>query len=337
MAETTTATSLPASTSRLTRRATFLMRSISATEVPPNFCTMRAMSPVEPGNLRAEAAPRLRIAGGWRYPYSCPAIRPYGEAVKRKASSSATRAAPPSIRAEIERSPRMPRRGGTRRASSARCIGSTRCGSTSSATGCWRISARDPRSLQPFAGLTLLDIGCGGGLIAEPMARLGFAVTGIDADAEAIAVAARPCRGSAGSRSITASRPPRTLAGRASASTRAGAGDRRACRRSATLFSRRCGALVEPGGAFIVATLNRTPNPSRWRSSARNTCCAGCRAAPMIGASSCGPRNWSLGSAPRRAEHDRGLAGMQLSIAERRLGAVADDLSVNYMVTAVRR
>src|SRR3977135_2997293 len=43
MAETTTATSWPASTSRLTWRATFLMRSISATEVPPNFITSRAM------------------------------------------------------------------------------------------------------------------------------------------------------------------------------------------------------------------------------------------------------------------------------------------------------
>jgi len=40
---------------------------------------------------------------------------------------------------------------------------------------------RDVRSDAPFAGLRLLDIGCGGGLIAEPMARLGFEVTGIDA------------------------------------------------------------------------------------------------------------------------------------------------------------
>src|SRR5580704_947805 len=49
--------------------------------------------------------------------------------------------------------------------------------------------SRDPRSLRPFGGLTLADIGCGGGLIAEPMARLGFTVTAIDADAEAIAIA----------------------------------------------------------------------------------------------------------------------------------------------------
>src|SRR6184192_2278957 len=40
---------------------------------------------------------------------------------------------------------------------------------------------RDPRALGPFEGLSLLDIGCGGGLLSEPMARLGFAVMGADA------------------------------------------------------------------------------------------------------------------------------------------------------------
>ena len=39
-------------------------------------------------------------------------------------------------------------------------------------------------------GLRILDIGCGGGLLAEPMARLGADVTGIDATPEAIAAAA---------------------------------------------------------------------------------------------------------------------------------------------------
>ena len=43
IAETTTATWLPASTSRLTRCATMRMRSVPAIEVPPNFITMRAM------------------------------------------------------------------------------------------------------------------------------------------------------------------------------------------------------------------------------------------------------------------------------------------------------
>lgn len=48
---------------------------------------------------------------------------------------------------------------------------------------------RDPQDPNPFAGLTLLDVGCGGGLLSEPLARMGFAVTGIDAGERNIAVA----------------------------------------------------------------------------------------------------------------------------------------------------
>ena len=48
---------------------------------------------------------------------------------------------------------------------------------------------RDARAAAPLKGLTALDIGCGGGLVAEPLARMGAKVTGIDADAQAIAVA----------------------------------------------------------------------------------------------------------------------------------------------------
>src|ERR1700679_1128242 len=55
---------------------------------------------------------------------------------------------------------------------------------------------RDARSAKPFEGLSLLDIGCGGGLVGEPMARLGFAVTGADASEENIAVAKAHAAGS---------------------------------------------------------------------------------------------------------------------------------------------
>jgi 2-polyprenyl-6-hydroxyphenyl methylase/3-demethylubiquinone-9 3-methyltransferase len=117
---------------------------------------------------------------------------------------------------------------------------------------------RDARALTPFAGLSLCDIGCGGGLIAEPMARLGFAVTAIDADEAAIAVARE--HAAAGGLDID-------YRGDTAESL---AADKRqfdvvlaleliehVADPDALLAA--CSALIKPGGAFIGATLNRTP------------------------------------------------------------------------------
>src|SRR5437868_6859428 len=49
--------------------------------------------------------------------------------------------------------------------------------------------ARDPFARRPFEGLRFLDIGCGGGLLSEPMARLGADITGIVPSAKNIATA----------------------------------------------------------------------------------------------------------------------------------------------------
>ena len=49
---------------------------------------------------------------------------------------------------------------------------------------------RDPLAPEPLAGLRLLDIGCGGGLLTEPLTRLGATVVGIDATEKNIRVAA---------------------------------------------------------------------------------------------------------------------------------------------------
>lgn len=47
------------------------------------------------------------------------------------------------------------------------------------------------KGMRPFAGLRMLDIGCGGGLVAEPLARLGATVTAIDPAPENIGAARR--------------------------------------------------------------------------------------------------------------------------------------------------
>ncbi len=48
---------------------------------------------------------------------------------------------------------------------------------------------RDINGFDSYKGLSILDVGCGGGLVCEPLTRLGSDVTGIDADANAIEVA----------------------------------------------------------------------------------------------------------------------------------------------------
>ena len=77
---------------------------------------------------------------------------------------------------------------------------------------------RDIADQRPFAGLRLLDIGCGGGLVSEPMARLGADVFGIDAAADSMATGTgtrrrfRPsaARSRATSAAVETSSPSRT-------------------------------------------------------------------------------------------------------------------------------
>lgn len=117
---------------------------------------------------------------------------------------------------------------------------------------------RDARARAPFEGLRLLDIGCGGGLLSEPMSRLGFSVTAVDAGAANIAAAS--AHASAGGLSIDF----RCATAEALLAEGAGSFDvilnmevvEHVADPAAYLAS--CVQLLAPGGLMILATLNRT-------------------------------------------------------------------------------
>lgn len=118
--------------------------------------------------------------------------------------------------------------------------------------------ARDRRSLRPFEGLRLLDIGCGGGLISEPMARLGVAVTGADAAAENIEVARVHAEQSGLAidyRAVTAE----SLLAEGAQFDVVLALEIVEHVADPQQFLTTCARLLRPGGVLIASTLNRTP------------------------------------------------------------------------------
>ncbi len=118
--------------------------------------------------------------------------------------------------------------------------------------------ARDGQSATPFQNLSLLDVGCGGGLITEPMARLGFATTGVDAGLENIKTAALHAQQSALSidyRCNTAEE----LAEAGAQFDVVLALEIIEHVSNLDLFYDALTSLVKPGGLLILSTLNRTP------------------------------------------------------------------------------
>ena len=117
---------------------------------------------------------------------------------------------------------------------------------------------RDARARKPFEGLTLLDIGCGGGLLSEPMTRLGFAVTGVDASERNI--------GTASTHAAEHGLAIDYRASTAEALEAQGSGPFDVILNMEVIehvadpgeYLRTCGRLLAPGGLMIVATLNRT-------------------------------------------------------------------------------
>ena len=116
---------------------------------------------------------------------------------------------------------------------------------------------RDAKTGASLAGLSVLDIGCGGGLVTEPLARLGASVTGIDPAEENIAAAKAHAEGAR----LTIDYRATTAQALAASGAQF----------DAVLllevvehvpdvpaFLREVAPLVKPGGIMVLSTLNRT-------------------------------------------------------------------------------
>jgi len=116
---------------------------------------------------------------------------------------------------------------------------------------------RSPKQLDCLKELRILDIGCGGGVLSEPLARLGASVVGADPAEKNIAVA-----------KLHAEQSGVTVDYRATtAEALADAGERfdivlamEVVEHVADvkLFVKRCAEMVRPGGLMVAATINRT-------------------------------------------------------------------------------
>ena len=193
---------------------------------------------------------------------------------------------------------------------------------------------RDRRAEAPFQGLSILDIGCGGGLIAEPMTRLGADVTGIDASATTVGVAGAHAAGQGLAidyRQITAEELAATGA-RFDVVLALEIIEHVA---DPATFLNTCAMLTKPGGLTILSTLNRTAKSF---------------AAAIVGAEWVlhwlpkGTHDWSKFLAPDRLEAMMTAAaltpvdrkGMVYAPLSGTWSLSDRDLSVNYIATAVK-
>jgi 2-polyprenyl-6-hydroxyphenyl methylase / 3-demethylubiquinone-9 3-methyltransferase len=116
---------------------------------------------------------------------------------------------------------------------------------------------RDPKSLASLEGLEILDVGSGGGILAEPLARLGGRLTGIDPAEENVAAA----RVHAEKSGLAIDYRATTVEALAETGKRFDiviASEVVEHVADLDLFTLRCADCVKPGGLMFVTTINRT-------------------------------------------------------------------------------
>lgn len=191
-------------------------------------------------------------------------------------------------------------------------------------------------AVQPLAGLRIADIGCGGGILAEPLARMGADVTGVDASQGAISAASRHADGQGLAidyRCTTAEALAAENAGGFDAVTALEIVEHVS---DVGAFVGAVAGLLRPGGMAFFSTLNRT---------AKSYATAIVGAEYMLGLLPRGTHDWrrfmrpgELEAALRSADlATQDVKGMVYSPLSRSWKLSANRLAINYVLMAIKQ
>jgi 2-polyprenyl-6-hydroxyphenyl methylase/3-demethylubiquinone-9 3-methyltransferase len=192
---------------------------------------------------------------------------------------------------------------------------------------------RDPKRLDGLAGLRVLDIGCGGGILSEPLARLGADVVGVDPAEENVAAA----RAHASEAGVTVDYRATTAEALADSGERFDlvlAMEVVEHVGNVDLFVRRAAEMVKPGGLMVAATINRT---------IKSFALAIVAAEYVLGWLPRGTHAWDKFVTPEELDRAFARAGL---LPTNSTGVIynlfadawqlSDDMDVNYMMTVGR-
>ena len=186
----------------------------------------------------------------------------------------------------------------------------------------------DKRSVRPLAGKRALDVGCGAGLLCEPLARLGAEVTGVDAAPQLIAAAVAHAEGQGLAIDYRAC-GVEEIAGEFDLVTAMEVIEHVA---SPEQFLRDLAGRLAPGGLLILSTPNRTA----WAKLLTITLAEGFGRIPR------GTHDYDSFIPPERITALMGEAGLRVvdtagsAYSLSRGLHLSEDLRLNYLVSAVR-
>jgi 2-polyprenyl-6-hydroxyphenyl methylase/3-demethylubiquinone-9 3-methyltransferase len=193
---------------------------------------------------------------------------------------------------------------------------------------------RDPKAPRPLDGIRIVDVGCGGGLLSEPLARLGASVTGVDAAEKNVKTAAAH----AAETGVTVDYRATT----AEALVEAGeqfdvvlAMEIVEHVADVDLFLEAVGKLAKPGGLVFMATLNRT---------AKGWLLGVVAAEYVLGWLPRGTHDWKkflrpselVGGLRKAGVAVRDISGVAYNPISDKFSLSPKDLDVNYLLWGVR-